>query len=415
MRERALGLGIRGARRRPVSVSSPVCSAEAEGDVAPQASGGALPTAVADRMRADAGSWFPEFDGRRMEPVVVATSLRPRSAVLHVALDDGRHRRETIVKIRLHDSPRRRLPERDDRPVLAPERTVSPAAAAQREFDGLRAIETAFRDADPARFGTVRALAIVPESAAVVMERRSEPTLRVVLSAQSRLRLRLRLRDEARRPDVNPWRNAGAWLRLFHGAPLAYPLEARLTGRDDLLARLTDQAAFLDRAGSGHPAVHRLAAAATHRLENELPKQLPSAPGHGDFVAQNVFMGGGGRVTGFDPMPLWHVPVYEDIARFTIGIRLLNEQSASLGVAFPRARLDAYERAFLDGYFGAGEAPMATVRAFQALALLDRWGAMTNKRCRSSRPDRRAVHSMRVRTGRRHYGTEARRLAALLG
>jgi len=204
---------------------------------------------------------------------------------------------------------------------------------------------------------------------------------------------------------------------MFHAAPVetiaVSPFSRRLEHRAAVSASLGQYADFLGDAGERDPRVRELSRAAAERLTAELPERMPLALGHGDFTAQNVFAAPAGRVTVFDPMPLWQVPIYEDIARFTIGIRLFTEQTLTQGLALSSEHLDLCERSFLRGYFGPAALPAAVVHGFQALLLLDRWAALISKQGRGRGP-RRILHEARVRATSRYYRGQAGRLLAML-
>lgn len=335
-------------------------------------------------------------------PVVMAH--RPRCSLYGVALTDGSQERRVVVKIR-HADPQLRRVDRyaDRRPILTPERIVSVAEAARHEYEGLRLIERTFRTADPARFGVLRPLALLPEHAAVVMDFVAEPTLRRQLVGR---------RPPPEAPLRRVWHNAGGWLRAFHRAGADLPRPRRTPDARALARGCAERAEFLAGTGPDSSAARALGTAAAETAA-ELGA-LPLAAGHGDFTPVNVFLGAGGRVTVFDPMPLWQVPVYEDLARMTVGVRGL--RSAALGGGLSpstAAALDRWEEVFLRGYFGADPVPYAAVRAFQALLLLDRWGELRSKQVRGSRM-RRLRRDVRVSLTERYYRREASRLTRLL-
>ena len=116
-----------------------------------------------------------------------------------------------------------------------------------------------------------------------------------------------------------------------------------------------------------------------------------------------------GRITVFDPLPMWRTPVYQDIATLLIGLKSLPVQAVSLGLALPRSDLIGHEAAFLHGYFGDRPVPHTAVRAFQLLVLLDKWSALVSRQVRDGvvRPQLRQA---RIRVVSRYYHEEARRL-----
>jgi hypothetical protein len=231
-----------------------------------------------------------------------------------------------------------------------------------------------------------------------------QATLRAAVLATSRLRpgRRARLGD-------TPWENAGAWLRRFHEQPSPLDLPARLGTPDDVGDCYRRYAEFIGARIGRRSVLDELGASGPQIAKAALPADLPLRTGHGDFVATNLFTTASGRITGFDPLPLWRLPVYLDLATIVVGLRVLPVQAATQGLAFPREQLDAYEAALWRGYFGADPVPLPALQAFQLLVLLDRWSARVGLRSRRSGP-RRQLQEIGVRLASRHYDDEARRL-----
>jgi hypothetical protein len=69
------------------------------------------------------------------------------------------------------------------------------------------------------------------------------------------------------------------------------------------------------------------------------------------------------------------VPVYDDLCRFVVGLRLIGEQVHTHGLAFPSATLDTLEEAALTAYLERSSDRPA-LRAYQLLILMDKWTAM---------------------------------------
>jgi hypothetical protein len=279
--------------------------------------------------------------------------------------------------------------------------------SARREYEALAVIAEALGNADSERFGVLRALAWLPEQSAIIMDLVEEPTLRRRLLEDSRLQLRRR-----RSVDEVAWSNAGALLRIVHDYPDPWELPARNGDRDDVVALYRGFCDFLGQRLDSSSLLAELAAA-SGMVENALPGALPLRTGHGDFVANNMFVSPSGRITVFDPLPRWRVAVYQDLATLTMGTRLIPLQAASQGFALPADVLDNCERALLSGYFGSVQPPMGAIRAYQLLVLLDRWSALVSKRIPNGRV-RPQLHQIRVRVATRHYRAQARRLLGQL-
>ena len=375
------------------------------GDDAP---GGVLP-AVHDHARRHAGEWFPELSGRDVRMRLLGGSTRPRCVLYRLRLGGDAVGRDVVVKVR-HAVPALRKLDRGEgrRPVLTPERSLPGIEAARREYEGLELLQTVFAGRQASRYGVLRPLAWLPEHGAIVMDHVAEPTLHRVLVSQSRVPRRRLLPVTS----AAAWSNSGGWLRAFHdalpgpGLPTS-PSSAALADLDasyrQVLGRDRAERALLAEL---HVVGGRVAAEA-------LDAPWPLATGHGDYTMRNVFASSSGRVTVFDPLPLWRVPVHEDLARFVVGMRMVGLQPLTRGAAYSRAHLDRNETAFLEGYFGRGEVPRRAVLGWQVLLLLDRWAATVGK------ADRRGgVHaglrSARVALARGAYRDEARRLLSLL-
>lgn len=369
-----------------------------------------LMAAVAAEARANADAWFAELNARRVRVRFLSTAARPRCFMHRVELDDGQVQRTVAVKVRHSHPGLRRLDKFEGRPVLTPERTLSDRETGKREYDGLRTIVDAVGATGDGRFGVLRPLAWMPQQSAIVMDFVEEPTLRALLLRTARTR-------PGSSPPMSetPWLNAGAWLRIFHEHETALTLGManRLETRTQVAEMYRSFTSFLVDAGGSSPLLHRLDDMAWDLTAAALPEQLPVVPGHGDFVANNLFTGPAGAVTGFDPLTLWRVPKYQDLGTLAVGIRILPLQAATRGLALPTEQLDRYERALLHGYFGSDDVPLAAIRAYQLLVLLDRWSDLVSKQVHGSTV-RQRLRDLRVRMATRHCLSEAGRLLSQL-
>ena len=365
-----------------------------------------LVAAVRAEAALSADAWFPELDARRVRARVLSTGARARCFLYRMELDDGRVRRVVVVKVR-HSLAHLRLRDRfNERPVLNPERTMSDEDTARREYDGLQTIAEALRRGDE-RFGVLRPLAWLPGQSAIVMHLVQEPTLRHRLLETSRTRLR-----PGPAMDETAWSNAGAWLRIFHDHGTRLMLPPRIETRGQVAKMYGAYADFLlQRTGASSCLVDLKESAA--ELAGSLPAELPLSPGHGDFVANNMFAGAAGRVTVFDPLIRWRVPRYQDLGTLTVGIRIVPSQAMTQGLTIAQRELERYEDAVLRGYFGSEEVPLRAVRAYQLLVLLDRWSDLVSKQIAHGRV-RPRLHELRVLLASRHCRREARRLLLLL-
>ncbi|TQN37900.1 phosphotransferase family enzyme [Blastococcus colisei] len=364
--------------------------------------------AVAAATAADGQAWFPDCGTPLSAVRLISAETRARCFLYRVELSSSDATRSIMVKVRHSDPNLRRLHLWEDRPVLAPVRTMDDESTARMEYQGLQLIEDALRDERDDRFGVLRPLAWLPGHAAMVTDLVEHPTLRTVLLGTTRLRLGARVRLGA-----DPWRNAGAWLRLFHDHRSALPLTPRAetaTHVGDLFRQFADF--LLDRMPD-RPLLRELSASGPDLAAWALPAELPLATCHGDFVANNMFTSPNGRITVFDPLPMWRAPVYQDIATLLVGLRALPVQAITQGMALPREAVARYEAAFLSGYFGTDPVPSTAVPAFQLLVLLDKWSALVSRRIRHGTV-RPRVREARIRIASRHYHEETRRLLRTL-
>jgi len=314
--------------------------------------------------------WFPQLDaGRLTVRLAGRRQERPRSLLIRLQLHDGRHEASVVVKARALRTMARGSGTSTSRPILMPPEFLTDVGMARHEFDGLSMISAGFGDSDRTRFGIVRPLAWLPEHAAFVMDHVSDQTLRQRLMVNSRFRPGgPRLKDAA-------LVNAGAWLRIYHGLRPSGLLQPRLGQRAQVTELFEQYAKFLAERAGHNSFFAALARIGTAQAEAVLPVDLPVAVGHGDFVARNLFESPSGRITVIDPMPRWLVPPYEDIARFIVGMRLLGLQIVTHGMAFGQRELDAYEDAFVRGYFGEDPVPTGTLDVYHLLILMDKWSA----------------------------------------
>jgi aminoglycoside phosphotransferase (APT) family kinase protein len=357
-----------------------------------------------------AGDWFSPFEGTRPVVSLMSYSVRPRCFLYRFTLASPSARREIVAKVRHSDPQHRRADRYPDRPELTPLRTISDAEAAHLEYVGLNQIAAALQGADPQRLGVLRALAELPDRATVVMEYVDQPTLRQLLArprARPGRRARGPLRDSV-------WTALGEWLSRFHSAHPGNSLPDRMTSSGDVANQLDRCVEFVARTGADVSRVRLLRESAIRRLHAGWPSQLPSALGHGDFTAQNVFVAPEGTITIFDPLPLWRVCVIEDLARLTMGLRLLGPQAVTRGRLFSAADLGRWESDLLAAYSESVGPRRDLLHIYQAVLLLDRWCQLLGKRPQGGR-GRDSFRKARVRIATGWFDSEAVRLTGLLG
>lgn len=325
--------------------------------------------AVLEAVRARVDGWFPDRAGR-LDLDVTALRVRPRSSVFLLRVREAEWQRRLLVKVRGGDV--LAGPGRPARPSLVPQ-PGPPVDRALAEWRGLVAMAAAVGPDDP-HVRAVTPVDHIPELSAVAMEYVDAPTLRRLLIEESRLPL---ARRTGRTPPVgtDPWRNAGAALRRYHSAPAEVAGLERNGDRDELLDAARAYGEHLARLLS-RPDLRDLAEEVGGLLARALPRRLDLVVGHGDFAPRNVFALADGRVALFDPMPTWRCPPFEDLSRFTVGVRLLGLQVHAQGLALGRSAVDGVVRSFREGYAGAEGPDPRQVRAYELLVLLDKWSAM---------------------------------------
>jgi len=346
--------------------------------------------------------WFPGIDPARLSVMVSGRRERPRCLLVKLRVHDGRNEAAIVLKARRTGSSREGRSVAQVRPTLLPAQPLPQADMARREFVGLDLIRAGFADSDATRFGIARPLAELRQYSAFLMDYIDQPTMR------NRLMARSRLLPGRRPPDQRAaWTNAGAWLRIYHRLRPAEPAQPRNADAAAVAGLFDQYADFLARHTRGTDFT-KLAQTASQLMIAAMPAKLPLVLGHGDFVVRNLFESPTGQISVIDPMPRWLVPPYEDLARFVVGMRLLGLQVFSRGLTFGQRQLDAYESAFLAGYFGSDEVPREQLRAYQLLMLLDKWSA-TVRPVPPAGP-RRLVDTGRRRLADGYFRTEARRL-----
>jgi hypothetical protein len=235
------------------------------------------------------------------------------------------------------------------------------------EWSGLVAIERAC--GDTTGLGVIRPLLLMRDETGLVMSFVDAPTLRDVVLDLSRLRRGSGSLDRA----VTGCTRAGLWLRTFQERSGGSDRPVRQGTREEVVERLRAYGGFL-ASGIGSGTWRRVAEAGAELVTGLFPRDLPVVVGHGDFAPRNMLLRDG-RLTVIDPLPRWRVPVYDDVCRFLVGIRLIGERVHTHGLAFSSDALDALEESAIAAYLGP-DADRTPLRAYQLLILMDKWTAM---------------------------------------
>ena len=316
---------------------------------------GRLVETLAQRIAPHTHEWFPDPQHSGVELRVLAD--RPSCVLLTVHLD-GAEVPVALAKVRR------------DWPAVCSRRPSTmrrEAATAEQltllEWAGLQSIERAC--GDTAGLGVVRPLLLMRDDAALVMSFVDAPTLRSTVLGLSRMRRSRGSLDEAAAGCLL----AGRWLRTFQERCGEVHRPARQGTRAEVVDRMRAYGEFLDSR-----AWRRLATAGLKLVTGLFPDDLSLAVGHGDFAPRNMLLLDG-RLTVIDPLPRWQVPVYDDLCRLLVGIRLIGEQVHTHGLAFGSETLGVLEEAAIASYLGP-DADRAQLRSYQLLILMDKWTAM---------------------------------------
>lgn len=358
--------------------------------------------AIVDRVASDAATWFP---GTPQEPTVHLRPLsaRRRSRLYAVSLGDPEAPPQLVAKVRNEHTAVAGGAGAPGRPTLAAA-AADEAELTAAEYAALHHLETVFPEGD-ARFGTIRALAHLPDHHAIIMDWAPGQPMRELLTRWSRLPPGRRRVDPAPEPV---FRAVGAWLRAFHDATPTARRPARQATSGDVVAHFAALEEFLGRRLGRR--CGDLAGAGSALAAELLPGDLPLAVGHGDFAPRNVMVDGGGRIVVLDPLARWAVPAQEDLCRFLVGVQLNGLQVHTRGAAYGEDVLACWQREVVTGYYGDA-VPLAALRCYQLLVLLDKWSALLEPaRQGGVRGTARRV-SQRAANG--YVRTQAERLLAL--
>jgi aminoglycoside phosphotransferase (APT) family kinase protein len=349
-------------------------------------------TAIMADIRAHLGDWYPEAGPRQRPDLrVVFDDARALNRVLRIDVRaGGRSVARLIVKTSTPDPDP--LVTADDRPRLVPVTSLQDRPAL--EFDALRLIEDRLAQVGDDRFVPVRALGVLAESSAFVME---------VFPGRPLHRLLLPSVKWRKSPHLRPAAlvsAAGRWLRILHDTPTDGSQESRQETADELAESFAAFGSFLVRTGAPKmlDEVVDVGKAAISTVGD-----MPLVLSHGDFAPRNILVDRRGRLAVIDLLGRWRAPRYEDVAAFLVSLHTSRANAATQGIVFGRG-IDRLEPAFLEGYFGADPIARFEVRLFELLLLLDKWSA------RTIRVDR-AGGGVRERMIDRHFATRARHLA----
>lgn len=321
--------------------------------------------ALAAFVGREAAGWYPELGDTVTEVIVVSSSVRTRSHNHHLRIHAAGESRDVLAKVTSFDEAPARAGARQQRPMLG-----TPADFGEKhslEYESLALAHHRIGESGDPRLASVRALAHIPERKTLILEYVDAPNLAALVRSRS-------LRRTGSRPLEPAFMHAGAWLRAYHNLSKS-PAGTRRSTRAEFIDDLESYRHYLANHGVGRRPPDELVDAIKAAAERALPEQPVLVLGHGDAAMRNVLVLPDDRVAMFDMLGRWAVPLYEDLAYFTLSVRLNGLQGATQGIAYKRTLLRRYEEAFLTGYFAGQSIPRAAIGAYQLLVLLDRWAA----------------------------------------
>lgn len=321
-------------------------------------------------LRRHAHRLFPELRTAEMTIRLVNDAARAHSQVFEFELTDMSRVHNVICKVAL---PAGRVTNTAV-PVQQRPRLFSPINAVNdllREYRAMESVERHFSALNDPRFGTITMLDLIKSPLVMVMDKCPDADLKSVLKRSTRFHPQRgsTLLQQA-------FANTGAWLREFHRLPpLQHAIDRHETRQHfvDAVERFTD--GLIQKTGrrSEFAEIRNQLSGAANRI---LPHELPRAVLHGDFAPRNILVRSDARITVFDTQRLWRAPLYEDLAYLLISVKAASPQVRCQGALFSRRQLATWEARFLNAYFDETPPPLAAVRLYECLLLLEWWAAV---------------------------------------
>jgi aminoglycoside phosphotransferase (APT) family kinase protein len=350
----------------------------------------ALETILAE-LRPRVREWYPDADPTA-EPEVLEVDSRVVAHVIRVRVARTAGPPTTlIVKAGTTDQA-----DPSDRPRLVP--MTESSERRRLELDALRTVEARLTEVGDPGFEAVRALGILPESTALVMEEfDGQPLHRFLVRRPFRSKPALRPSTLARA--------AGKWLRILHDTPTSNQVVRQGTRRE-IVDAFVEFGSFLaaETDASDLEAIIEAGVEAAGRL----PDPLPTVITHGDFAPRNILVDGSGHLAVIDLLARWQAPRFEDLAGFLVALQTSRANAATRGLLFGRT-IAKLEPAFLSGYYGSEPVPRHAIRVYELLLVLDKWAARANRNRKL-----RGVGRIRERLIEGHFDARSRLLARRL-
>lgn len=328
-----------------------------------------LLAAIAER----APTYFPDLAPGGISVESVWNRVRDQSTTQRIRVSDGRVSHDVFAKLSADVLPSAGMGAPDHtgrtRVRLVPIAEHERGGKHYYEFCATAAAYDRFSSLRDSRFAAVRPLDHFPDLRAVVTEFIEEPTLRdLALSARART-------GKSHANLESAFRNTGRWLREFHQIPGVASDSLRQTP-DEVAVWFDTLCGFLFDTTGGDDLFPAIRHSMALRVPEVLPARIALGLGHGDFAARNVFVAPTNRVRPFDMLARWRLPIYEDLAHFTIALRTAGFQMLPGPRGIEPDRLIRYERELLRGYFADQSVPQVELAVFQLLILLEKWGSV---------------------------------------
>lgn len=327
-------------------------------------------TVFTDHIREHAPAYFPCFVSQQIHVQLLDKQKRPSAVLYRFRVKDDAQSRSVFVKVPLRNStcgqPNGSVHEK---PLLF-QRTES-GDMHWLQYTALTNIHKYFASLDKKQLGAIRVLDYLPQYNAIFTEESSDPKLQKLFLRESRLRSPFTYGEL-----TAAFQNAGTWLQMYHRMPKKEDVEVRHQHREDYIEAVTKLTDFLAKSWGHESFFKQTASIIVNKGREILPESLPLGLGHGDYAMRNILIGPNARVTVLDTFAKWRTPIYEDIGYFLNGLKMTYPQVISQGLLFRSSQLDAYEQAFLKGYFGSRSIPYPIIQLYEILALLDKWASL---------------------------------------
>lgn len=333
-------------------------------------------TIFTNHIRRFADQYFTGLELSRISVQLEETLEHTNSMLYRFSVDDTVQNHIVLVKVPLF---------RGGIPVNEPEEKMyfkprlfprtEPRDMPKLEYMALSAIYEYFNDLDDKHLGAIRALDYLPDHRAILMEESRDPSLRQLFLRASRLQFTFKPSGQL----IRSFENTGNWLRRYHEMPKESNVTIRHAHRHEFVEGVTVLTGFLSEVLRDEEFFQIIASILKVCAINMLPESLPLGLGHGDFAMRNILVGSNSRITVIDTFAKWQTPIYEDVGYFLNELKMSGLQVASQGLAFSSGQFAAYERAFLNGYFGQETIPYPAVRLYEILALLDKWSSVVTR------------------------------------